>query len=203
MPLGQLVRACLPTFAAPGSASPDFEASSYEHLETVTYSNAVHVAIVEVDPETGAVKIVRYVVAHDCGRIIHPAIVDGQIRGGVAQGIGGALFEEIVFDEAAQLLTGSLMDYPLPASTHVPPIDIVHLETPSRRNPLGVRGVGEGGAISPPAAIANAVDDALAPFGIRATETPLTPSRIAGLLAAARNRAGNVPDSSHVGVGTG
>jgi len=182
--------------------SPHFEASSYEHLETVTYSNAVHVAIVDVDPETGAVKIVRYAVAHDCGRIIHPAIVDGQIRGGVAQGIGGALFEEIVFDEAAQLLTGSLMDYPLPASTHVPPINIVHLETPSPRNPLGVKGVGEGGAISPPAAIANAVEDALAPFGVRVTETPLTPSRIAGLLAAARNRLGNLPRTGHVGVGT-
>src|SRR5262249_40940508 len=108
---------------------------------------------------------------------------DGQIHGGVAQGIGGALLEELVFDDQAQLLTGSLMDYLLPTSMEIPRIRTVHLESPSPRNPLGVKGVGEGGAISPPAATANAVEDALAPFGIRIRQTPVTPARIVQLLA--------------------
>ncbi len=184
MPLGRLVQACLPTFAAPGVAPPRFEASAYHHLPTVTYTNAVHVAQVEVDPETGLATILRYVVAHDCGRVINPPIVDGQIHGGVAQGIGGALFEELVFDENAQLLTGSFMDYLVPTAMEVPSIETVHLETPSPRNPLGIKGVGEGGAISPPAAVANAIEDALAPFGIRITETPVGPSQLVTLLAA-------------------
>jgi carbon-monoxide dehydrogenase large subunit len=180
--LGQLVQACLPTFAAPGAASPRFDATAYEHVPTVTYTNAVHVAQVEVDPQTGRVKLLSYVVAHDCGRVINPLIVEGQIHGGVAQGIGGALLEELVYDEHGQLLTGSLMDYALPTARTVPALETVHLESPSPRNPLGIKGVGEGGAISPPAAIANAIEDALAPFGVRITATPLTPRRIVELL---------------------
>ena len=186
MPLGRQVQACLPTFAAPGAAPPQFAAEAYHHVPTVTYSNAVHVARVQVDPDTGTVEILKYVVAHDCGPVINPRIVDGQIHGGVAQGIGGALFEELVFDENAQLLTGSLMDYLVPTAMEVPKIETVHLHTPSPRNPLGVKGVGEGGAISPPAAVANAVEDALAPFGVRITETPVGPSRIVELLVARR-----------------
>jgi carbon-monoxide dehydrogenase large subunit len=184
IPLGKLVQACLPTFAAPGAAPPRFEASAYHHVPTVTYSNAVHVALVEVDPETGLVKLLRYVVAHDCGPVINPTIVDGQIHGGVAQGIGGALYEELVYGDDGQLLTGSFMDYLVPTATDVPRIENLHLHTPSPRNPLGVKGVGEGGAISPPAAIANAVEDALAPFGVRVSATPLSPSRIRELLRA-------------------
>jgi carbon-monoxide dehydrogenase large subunit len=160
---------------------PRFEASAYHHVPTVTYSNAVHVAHVEVDPGTGQVSLLRYVVAHDCGRVINPRIVEGQIHGGVAQGIGGALFEELVFDENAQLLTGSFMDYLLPTAVEVPRVESVHLESPSPRNPLGLKGVGEGGAIAPPAAVANAVEDALTPFGVRVTETPLSPSRVVTL----------------------
>jgi carbon-monoxide dehydrogenase large subunit len=122
------------------------------------------------------------VVAHDCGRVINPLIVEGQIHGGVAQGIGGALLEELVYDEHGQLLTASLMDYALPTARTVPALETVHLESPSPRNPLGIKGVGEGGAIAPPAAIANAIEDALAPFGVRITATPLTPQRIVELL---------------------
>jgi carbon-monoxide dehydrogenase large subunit len=188
MPLGRLVQACLPTFAQPGPAEPKFEASAYHHVPTVTYSNAVHVAMVEVDPETGVVEILKYVVAHDCGPVINPRIVDGQIHGGVAQGIGGALFEELVYDENAQLLTGSFLDYLVPTAMEVPSIDNVHLHTASPRNPLGVKGVGEGGAISPPAAVSNAVEDALAPFGVRITETPLSPARLVKLLREARRQ---------------
>ncbi len=180
--LARVVQASIPTFAKPGVASPDFEASAYHHVPTVTYASAVHVAQVEVDPATGRVKLLRYVVAHDCGRVINPTIVEGQVHGGVAQGIGGALFEEMVYDETGQLLTGSLMDYAVPKADDLPLIETVHLEFPSPRNPLGVKGLGEGGAISPPAAIANAIEDALTPFNVRVTETPVTAARIVSLL---------------------
>src|SRR5881397_877935 len=184
--LARVVQASIPTFAGPGIASPDFEASAYHHVPTVTYASAVHVAQVEVDVETGGVRLLRYVVAHDCGKVINPIIVEGQIHGGVAQGVGGALFEEMAYDEQAQLLTGSLMDYAVPKADDLPSIETVHLEFPSPRNPLGAKGLGEGGAISPPAAIANAIEDALAPFGVRVTETPVTPARILARLAAER-----------------
>jgi carbon-monoxide dehydrogenase large subunit len=154
----------------------------------VTYASAFHVAQVEVDVASGRVTLLRYIVAHDCGRVINPIIVEGQVHGGVAQGVGGGLFEEMVYDETGQLLTGSLMDYAVPKADDLPLIETVHLECPSPRNPLGVKGLGEGGAISPPAAIANAVEDALAPFGVRVTETPVSSARVAALLEAARSR---------------
>ena len=182
IPIARVIQAAIPTFAKPGVASPDFEATVYHHQPTVTYTSAVHVAVVEVDPGTGAVKLLRYLVAHDCGRLINPIIVEGQIHGGVAQGIGGGLLEEMVYDEQAQLLTGTFMDYLVPTAMEVPPIETVHLEYPSPRNPLGVKGIGEGGAISPPAAIANAVEDALSPWGARVTRTPLGPSVVLDLL---------------------
>src|SRR5438132_3931567 len=181
--LARVVQASIPTFAAPGVASPDFEATAYHHVPTVTYASAVHVAQVEVDVETGGVKLLRYVVAHDCGKVINPVIVDGQVHGGVAQGVGGALFEDMAYDREGQLLTGSLMDYAVPKADDLPPIETVHLEFPSPRNPLGAKGPGEGGAISPPAAIANAIEDALAPFDVRITQTPVTPARVRALLA--------------------
>jgi carbon-monoxide dehydrogenase large subunit len=185
--IARVIQLSMPTFAKPGVAPPDFEASAYHHVPTVTYASAVHVAQVEVDVATGRVTLLRYIVAHDCGRVINPVIVEGQVHGGVAQGVGGALFEEMVYDETGQLLTGSLMDYAVPKADDLPPIETVHLEFPSPRNPLGVKGLGEGGAISPPAAIANAIEDALAPFGVRVTETPVTAARIVALLERARS----------------
>jgi carbon-monoxide dehydrogenase large subunit len=184
--LGKVVQASIPTFARPGVATPDFEASAYHHVPTVTYASAVHVAQVEVDPGTGYVRLLRYVVAHDCGKVINPMIVEGQVHGGVAQGVGGALFEEMAYDAEGQLLTGTLMDYLVPSATDLPKIDTVHLEYPSPRNPLGMKGLGEGGAISPPAAIANAIDDALAPLGVRVTATPASPARVLALNERAR-----------------
>jgi carbon-monoxide dehydrogenase large subunit len=178
-----IMQAGLPTFAGPGRGEPVFEASSYMSVPTVTFAHAVHVAVVEVDPETGAVKLIRYVVAHDCGLVVNPMLVDGQIHGGVAQGIGGGLYEAIRYDEAGQLLTGTLMEYHVPAADEVPFIDTIHMESRSSRNPMGVKGVGEGGAISPPAAIANAVEDALLSFGIKITTAPVTPSLILSLLS--------------------
>jgi carbon-monoxide dehydrogenase large subunit len=182
VPLARVVQASIPTFARPGVASPEFEASAYHHVPTVTYASAVHVAQVEVDVGTGHVRLLRYLVAHDCGKVINPIIVEGQVHGGVAQGVGGALYEEMVYDEEGQLLTGSLMDYLVPTAMELPPIDTVHLEYPSPRNPLGIKGLGEGGAISPPAAIANAIEDALQPFGVKVTETPLSPARVLDLI---------------------
>ena len=183
VPLARVVQAAIPTFARPGVASADFDAVAYHHVPTVTYASAVHVAQVEVDPDTGAVRLLRYVVAHDCGKVINPIIVDGQVHGGVAQGVGGALFEEIAYDGQGQLLSGTLMDYVVPRADDLPAIECVHLEYPSPRNPLGIKGLGEGGAISPPAAIANAIDDALAPLGVRVTATPALPARVRALIA--------------------
>src|SRR2546426_8801554 len=122
VPLARVVQASIPTFARPGVASPDFEATAYHHVPTVTFASAVHVARVEVDVGTGHVTLLRYVVAHDCGKVINPLIVEGQVHGGVAQGVGGALYEEMVYDEQGQLLTGSLMDYLVPTAMELPPL---------------------------------------------------------------------------------
>src|SRR5574341_717649 len=125
--LARVIHASIPTFARPGVAPPDFEASAYHHVPTVTWASAVHVAQVEVDTTTGGVKLLRYVVAHDCGRVINPIIVDGQVHGGVAQGVGGALLEDMAYDEHGQLLAGSLMDYAIPKAGDLPLIETVHL----------------------------------------------------------------------------
>lgn len=162
----------------PGGVPVALEATQSYEPPPLTTPNATHLAIVEADPETGQVQIVRYIVVHDCGKMINPMIVEGQIRGGAAQGIGNALYEDLVYGEDGQLLTGSLMDYMVPTAVEVPTIEIAHLETPSPLTPGGVKGMGEGGAIAPPGAIANAVADALSPFGVKITELPITPERL-------------------------
>lgn len=149
---------------------------------TGAFSNAAHGAVVEVDPATGEVKILRYVVVDDCGTVINPMVVHGQVVGGTAQGIGGALLEHLIYDENGQLLTGTLVDYLLPTSTDVPDIEVVSLHTPSPVTPLGMKGVGEGGAIAPGACLGNAVSDALAPYGAAVSETPITPELVLRLL---------------------
>jgi CO/xanthine dehydrogenase Mo-binding subunit len=161
---------------------PGLEAFGYFAPVQSTFASGCHVAIVEVDPGTGEVTILQYVVQHDCGTMVNPMVVEGQIHGGVAQGIGGALYERIVYDEAGQPLTTTYMDFLLPTAMEIPEIQIVHLETPSPLNPLGIKGTGEGGAIPGPAVIAEAVEDALAPFGVRIREMPLSPSRILELI---------------------
>jgi aerobic carbon-monoxide dehydrogenase large subunit len=138
-----------------------------------TFANGVHVAVVSVDRETGRVDVVDYAVVNDAGRVVNPMIVEGQIHGGVAQGVGGALWEELAYDEHGQLLTQSLLQYVMPTAEQVPAIRIASLVTPSPLNPLGVKGVGEGGTLAPAAALAAAVEDALRPFGARIVATPL------------------------------
>ena len=157
----------------PDGVEAGLEAACYYEPPTVTWAYAANAAIVEVDPETGRIEIERYVEVHDAGVLVNPGIADGQVKGGLAQGIGGGLLEEISYGEDGQLLTGSLADYLLPTASDVPPITVVHKETPSPLNPLGVKGLGEGGAIAPPAVLANAVCDALRPFGAELNATPL------------------------------
>jgi carbon-monoxide dehydrogenase large subunit len=171
-----------PGFSMAGELPPGLEHTAHFTPDQSTYANGTHVAEVEVDIETGAVKILRYTVAHDCGRVINPLVVDGQVIGGVAHGIGNALFERMVYDENAQPLTTNFGEYLLPLATDVPRVDLVHLETPSPLNPLGIKGAGEGGTIPAIAAIASAVEDALAPFGVKIAEVPITPQRIVELL---------------------
>jgi aerobic carbon-monoxide dehydrogenase large subunit len=162
----------------PPEVDAGLEEICYWQPETVTWSYAVHVAIVEVDRETGRVGIENYGVAHDCGVVVNPMLVEGQIMGGAAQGLGGVLSEAIAYDANGQLLSGSLMDYALPTASDIPAMQIIHQHSPSPLNPLGVKGVGEGGAVAPPAAIANAVCDALAPFGIEVNATPVRPEQL-------------------------
>jgi aerobic carbon-monoxide dehydrogenase large subunit len=153
-----------------------------------TFSNACHAGIVEVDPETGRVTIEKFVVAEDAGRIVNPMIVDGQIAGGVAQGIGNALLEEIVYDEMGNILTATLADFLPPTSGEIPPIELLHLETLNGATITQAKGLGEGGAIGAPAAIINAVNDALAPFNVTINEMPATPQRIRAALRQARKK---------------
>ena len=172
----------MPGFSMAGGLPPGLEHTAYFTPDQAVYSNGAHVAEVEVDIETGAVKIVRYTAAHDCGRVINPMIVDGQVVGGVAHGVGNALFERMVYDDNAQPVSTNFSEYLLPLATDVPHVDLVHLETPSPLNPLGIKGAGEGGTIPAIAAIISAVENALAPFEVTIAEAPISPQRIVELL---------------------
>jgi aerobic carbon-monoxide dehydrogenase large subunit len=153
-----------------------------------TFSNACHVAIVEIDPETGFAKLEKFLAAEDAGRIINPMIVDGQIHGGIAQGIANALLEEIVYDPTGNVLTSTLADFLPPTAREIPPIELHHLETMSETSITRAKGVGEGGTIGAPAAVLNAINDAIAPFGVEINEMPATPQRIRAALRAAEKR---------------
>jgi carbon-monoxide dehydrogenase large subunit len=178
--LAQLAQAARPGWdhRRPAGMEAGLEETHYFEPPTVTWAYAAHAAIVEVDVETGRVAIERYVIAHDCGVLVNPMLAEGQIIGGAVQGIGGALAEAIAYDGEGQLLSGTFMDYAMPIASDVPAIELVHQEIPSPLNPLGVKGLGEGGAISPPATLANAVCDALAPFGIELNATPIRPESL-------------------------
>jgi len=154
-----------------------------------TTTSATHIAMVEIDPETYEIRIERFAVAEDCGRLVNPLIVDGQVHGGVAQGIGAALYEEVVYDQQGQINTASLVDYLVPSACEIPPMQVVHLESVSPTTLGGFRGMGEGGTIGAPAALANALTDALAPLGIAINELPVTPERLFRLVEAARAKA--------------
>ncbi|HYS17015.1 MAG TPA: xanthine dehydrogenase family protein molybdopterin-binding subunit [Candidatus Binatia bacterium] len=171
--LAELAAACAPGSPLPDGMEPGLEATRYFLAPRATFASGAHVAVVEVERETGQVTIVDYGVASDAGPLINPRIVEGQIHGGVAQGVGGALYEELAYDDQGQPRMQSLLEYVMPTAGQIPSMRIAHLTTPSPLNPLGVKGVGEAGTVAPPAAIVAAVEDALRPFGARITATPI------------------------------
>ncbi|MGB6893425.1 MAG: xanthine dehydrogenase family protein molybdopterin-binding subunit [Xanthobacteraceae bacterium] len=187
IPFGELARLAqgIPGVSLPAGQAAGLEHTAYYTPPQAAYCSGTHVAEVEVDHMTGGVKVINYTVAHDSGRVINPLIVDGQVQGGVAHGIGNALLEWMQYDDNAQPLTTTFADYMLPMATDVPTCTIAHVETINPLNPLGVKGAGEGGTIPAPAAIIAAIEDALSPFNVHFAETPLTPERIVATLRAA------------------
>jgi carbon-monoxide dehydrogenase large subunit len=182
VPIGGLARAAILGFDLPEGMEPGLEATATFDSPGGTYPFGSHVAEVEIDPATGALVVLRYVVANDCGTVLNPTIVEGQIAGAVAQGLGGALLEEIVYDEGGQILTATFMDYLLPTASEVPLVEIEHTCTPAEHVPGGIKGVGESGTLGPPAAVANAVADALGPGAPIVNRLPLTPPAIWALV---------------------
>jgi aerobic carbon-monoxide dehydrogenase large subunit len=172
----------------PTGLEPGLEATSFYDPSNFTWPFGSHVAVVEVDPETGVVKLRRYIAVDDCGRVINPLLVDGQIHGGLAQGIAQALYEEAVYDENGQLVSGSLMDYAVPKADDLVNFELDRTETPSPVNALGVKGIGEAGTIASSAAIVNAVVDALAPLGVKHLDMPLKPERVWQAIQQAQTR---------------
>jgi carbon-monoxide dehydrogenase large subunit len=176
--LGALARASLrsPTLLREGA--PGLHACAFFRPETVTWAFGAHACAVEVDVETGALRLLRYAAVHDCGRPLNPMVVEGQLHGGIVQGIGAALAEALIYDGDGQLLTGSLMEYGVPRADQVPSLEVIALDFPSTRNEMGIKGVGESGIISPVPAIANAVEDALADRGAEVSRLPLTAASV-------------------------
>jgi aerobic carbon-monoxide dehydrogenase large subunit len=178
VPLAEIARAAYhQTYRFKGEIAPGLHESA-DYDPAGTFANACHVAIVDVDAETGRVRIEKFLAVEDAGRIINPMIADGQLHGGIAQGIGNALFEEVVYDELGNNRTATLADYMPPTAAEIPPIELHHIETPTEASVTGAKGLGEGGAIGAPAAVLNAINDALSPFGVAIDEIPATPQRI-------------------------
>ena len=186
--LGELLEMTRPGKVSDGGA-PGLEATEYFHTNRLTYTYGGHLVHLTVDPETGMVEILRYLVLEDVGRAVNPLLVHGQALGAAAQGIGGTLLEELVYNEDGQLLTTTLLDYPLPSATEIPPVESIITEySPSPLNPLGVKGAGEGGIVACGAALANAVSHALSSLGIQIKELPLSPDRLRALVREAERR---------------
>jgi carbon-monoxide dehydrogenase large subunit len=162
----------------PKNMDPRLVSESSFEPGNFTFPFGTHICVVEVEPQTGQIGIKKYIAVDDCGKVINPLLVDGQIQGGIVQGMGQALFEEVVYDEDGQLLTGSLMNYALPRAADLPRLNLTRTETPTPVNPLGIKGIGEAGTIGSTPAVVNAVVDALAPFGVTHIDMPLTPQKI-------------------------
>jgi aerobic carbon-monoxide dehydrogenase large subunit len=188
VPLGQIAFRLNGMSGMPmvAGVEPGLAATAYYEARKNTFANGTHLCEVEVDVDTGRVEITRYVVGHDCGKLINPMLVDGQVRGGVVHGIGNALFERMIYDEAGQPLTTNYADYLLPTAPEIPRIEIIHIESPSPLNPIGVKGAGEGGTIPAAACVIAAIENALTPFNIRVTEHPVSPARIRELIRTAQ-----------------
>ncbi len=187
VPLAQIAAASYRAMKLPPNTEPGLVATYFWEPPNFTFPFGAHIVITEVDRETGAIQIKRYVAVDDCGKIINPLIVDGQVHGGVVQGLGQALWEQAVYDDTGQLITGEFMDYALPKAANIPWIETSHTETPSPVNPLGVKGVGEAGTIGCSPAVVNSVVDALSPLGVRHIDMPLTPEKIWNLVQSGGN----------------
>ena len=175
---GEMAVAAYHAKKLPPNTEPGLVATHFWEPPNFTFPFGAHIVVTDVDRDTGSIAIRRYVCVDDCGRIINPLIVDGQVHGGVAQGLGQALWEQAVYDDAGQLMTGELTDYAIPKAAYMPWIESSHTETPSPVNPLGVKGVGEAGTIGCSPAVVNSVVDALSGFGVRHIDMPLTPEKI-------------------------
>ncbi len=186
VPLARVASASVRSRALAREGAPGLHACAFFYPGTVTWAFGAHVGLVEVDAETGAVRVLRYAAVHDCGRPINPMVVEGQLHGGIVQGLGAALMEEIVYDGAGQLLTGTLMEYALPTAGIVPALDVLALDHASMINEVGIKGVGESGIISPPVVIANAVEDAIARRGPGLRTLPVSAERVWEACRAAR-----------------
>ena len=182
--LGRAARSVAGTagYSLPAGMAPGLEATEHVVIDAMAYTNGTAVAEVEVDVETGAVRIAKLVLVHDCGRILHPVIVEGQLMGGIAHGIGNALYEWMRYDENAQPITSTLADYLLVTAPAMPPVELGHQESPTPLNALGVKGVGECGVVPIAAAVCSAIEDALSPYNVRITRTPITPADIVELI---------------------
>jgi carbon-monoxide dehydrogenase large subunit len=174
-------------FAFPPDIDPGLEALRFYRSTKPAYSNGAYAVVVEVDPETGYVKIIRHALVHDCGNMINPAVVETQMTGGIAQGIGASLFEELHYDGEGRVLNASLDTYLLPRATDIPTLKQAHIVTPSPFNPLGVKGVGEGGTIPVAPALAAAIENALG-AGVKITRVPITPPLVLSLSRATSER---------------
>jgi carbon-monoxide dehydrogenase large subunit len=175
---GEIALAAYLAHSLPANTEPGLDATSFYDPANFTYPFGTHIAVVEVDTETGKTTLVRYVAVDDVGNVISPMIVDGQLHGGIAQGVAQALFEHGIYDEGGQLVTASLMDYNIPRAVQLPSFETDRTVTPSPVNPLGVKGAGEAGAIASPVAVVNAVMDALSTFGITHLDMPLTAPKV-------------------------
>jgi len=181
----------------PDGMEPGLEETAFYDPENFVFPFGAHACVVEVDPDTGKVKILRYAAVDDCGPAINPLLIDGQVHGGIAHSIGQALYEQVVYDEDGQLVTGTFVDYALPTANEVPTFELDRTETPSPTNTLGVKGVGEAGTIAGTATVTNAVIDALRPLGVDYIDMPLTPMRIWQAVEAARGGGGGPRASEH------
>ena len=188
--LGEIARVLggVPGFALPKGVTPGLAAATDFPAPALTYCNGTHVAEAEVDIETGAARLTRYIVVHDCGRVINPMMVEGQVLGAVVHGIGSTLYEWMRYDASGQPQTVTYGEYLLPSGDCIPPIEIHHMESPTPLNPLGVKGAAESGTIAAPAVIASAIEDALRPFGVQIRDLPITPDRLHALIAASPRR---------------
>jgi carbon-monoxide dehydrogenase large subunit len=185
VPLGRIARLMrgVPGYSMPSGVEPGLESSFQWQTDQMAFANSFHACEVEVDVETGGVRILRYVALQDSGRLVNPLIVEGQLHGGIAHGIGNALFEWMGFDENAQPVTTTFADYLLPGALEVPAIELLFHESPSPFNPLGVKGVGEGGTVPVAATVVSAVENALEPFGVHIAQAPITPVRLLELIS--------------------